>query len=448
MSGASRGRGGAASAAGDAGAERFLARNRMHWAAIDMRRVVDAYTLEMTRGLQGEGSSLPMIPTYIETTRAVPHGEKVIALDAGGTNFRAAVVSFEETGRPLIEGLIRQPMPGVDAELDRREFFGTMAGYILPLARVAEKIGFCFSYAAEMLPSKDGKLLYFTKEIKARGVIGELVGGNLAAALAEAGGRAPRKTVLLNDTVATLLASRNAQPGRRFDDFIGMVCGTGVNVAYVESHRHIGRVSGLDPAGAQVINTESGSFAGSPSGRIDDAFDAATAEPGKYRHEKMISGAYLGALCLFTAKAAARDGCLSAAAGAALDGVPALSTRELNDFLLYPDGGNPLGAACARMDAEDARGLYVICDSLVERAAVFAAVTLCAILLKTGKGRDPRYPVCITVDGTTFWQLRSFRCRVEAHMRGFLRGDARRAWEITSVEDAPLLGAAIAALTN
>jgi hypothetical protein len=33
-------------------------------------------------------------------------------------------------------------------------------------------------------------------------------------------------------------------------------------------------------------------------------------------------------------------------------------------------------------------------------------------------------------------------------MRAFLRGRHERAWEIISVEDAPLLGAAIAALTN
>ena len=163
----------------------------------------------------------------------------------------------------------------------------------------------------------------------------------------------------------------------------------------------------------------------------------------------MISGAYLGALCLFTAKQAARGGCLTAAAGDALEGVASLSTRELNDFLLYPDSAdNPLGAACGRMSADDARSLYSLCDALVERAAVLVAVTLSAIVLRTGRGRDPRYPVCMTVDGTTFWQLRGFRCRVEAHMRAFLSGVNARAWEITSVEDAPLLGAAIAALTN
>jgi hypothetical protein len=33
-------------------------------------------------------------------------------------------------------------------------------------------------------------------------------------------------------------------------------------------------------------------------------------------------------------------------------------------------------------------------------------------------------------------------------MRTLLSGDRARAWEIMSVDDAPLLGAAIAALTN
>jgi hexokinase len=52
------------------------------------------------------------------------------------------------------------------------------------------------------------------------------------------------------------------------------------------------------------------------------------------------------------------------------------------------------------------------------------------------------------VDGTTFWQLKEFRTRVESGMRALLSGGWARAWEITAVGDAPLLGAAIAALTN
>ena len=92
--------------------------------------------------------------------------------------------------------------------------------------------------------------------------------------------------------------------------------------------------------------------------------------------------------------------------------------------------------------------LYRICDSIVERAAANVAVNLAAVLIASGAGQDPRYPVCIAVDGTTFWQLRTFRLRVDAKIRRLLVGERERAWEITTVEDAPLLGAAIAALTN
>ncbi|HYW82689.1 MAG TPA: hexokinase [Spirochaetia bacterium] len=427
--------------------ERFMEVNRIPASRVDIPRLCRSFRQEMTSGLDGRPSSLPMIPTFIETSREVPRGEKVIALDAGGTNFRVAVVSFDASGRPVIEDLARHRMPGVDEELSKEEFFRMMAGFVLPYAGRADRIGFCFSYAVEMMPDKDGKLLHFSKEIKAPEVTGQIIGASLRLALAQGGFRDPPRIVLLNDTVATLLTGRNALPGRRFDGFIGLVCGTGINAAYVESNANIGKIPGLDPSGSQIINTESGSFGGT-FGKVDDEYDSTTTVPGKYRHEKAISGAYLSALCLFTAQRAARAGCLSAEAERELEKVPSLSGRELNDFLLYPDGDNPLGAVCGRVPAEDARALYRLCDALVERAAALVAMNLCALVLKTDRGQDPRYPICITADGTTFWQLRSFRMRVESHMRGFLAGKNERAWEITSVDDAPLLGAAIAALTN
>jgi hexokinase len=245
------------------------------------------------------------------------------------------------------------------------------------------------------------------------------------------------------------LAGRNAQPGRRFDDFVGVVCGTGINAAYVEANRLIAKLSGLDSTGSQIINTESGSFGRGAYGPLDDEYDSSTVTPGKYRHEKTISGAYLGSLCLFAAQKASREGCFARKTAEAITRTSSLSTRELNDFLLYPDSAeNPLGAISLRSQPEDGRGLYRLCDAFVERAAAMAAVNIAAVILKTGKGRDLRYPVCVTVDGTTFWQLRSFRIRVESWMYRLLTPDRMCAWEITSVDDAPLRGAAIAALTN
>lgn len=427
---------------------RFIAENRMDPAAIDPARVCGDFLEEMTKGLEGAPSSLAMIPTYLEISRAVPRGRRVIALDAGGTNLRVAAVSFDEAGA-RIESLTRHRMPGIDEEIGREEFFRNLAGYVQPLVERAERIGFCFSYPAEILPSKDGRLIQFTKEVKARGVEGQLLGANLARALADAEVPAPEKVVLLNDTVATLLAGRNAAPGQRFDGFIGIVCGTGLNAAYVERNDLLRKLPGLEPRGSQIINMEAGSFGKSATGPVDDAFDRTTANPGRYRHEKMISGAYLGGLCLFAARQAAREGFLSREAGRELARIEAFSTKDMNDFLLRPESpDNPMAAACRRLPSSDRSDLLQLLDSIVGRAAVLVAVTIAAPLVKTDRGRDPAVPVCVTVDGTTFWQLVSFRERVETALAATLSGERARAWQITAVDDAPLLGAAIAALTN
>ena len=98
-------------------------------------------------------------------------------------------------------------------------------------------------------------------------------------------------------------------------------------------------MAGLTRRRSQIINTESGSFGRGLRGEIDDAFRCHHGRtPGKYRHEKMISGAYLGTLCLFTAQRAARGRLsLRRRRRAPLTVVHALTTREMNDFLLYPD---------------------------------------------------------------------------------------------------------------
>jgi hexokinase len=429
--------------------DRFLMRARMHHGGIDMRRYCAAFLDEMRRGLEGRRSSLDMIPTYIETRREVPIGKKVVAMDAGGTNMRAAVVEFDGSGKPRVDDLIRHRMPGTDGEIGKDEFFDALARFVAPLAGKADRIGFCFSYPAEITPECDGRLTFFSKEVKARGVEGQMIGQNLGFALSRSGARAPSRVVLLNDTVATLLAGRNAAGGRRFDGYIGVVCGTGFNAAYVEANAAIRKLPGLDPTGSQIVNTESGGLDRVPWGDIDKEFGATTESPGKRKNEKMISGAYLGPLCLAVARAAARDGVLSSEARRELDALESISTKDVNDFLISPASEDGiLSAISALLPPSDSRALYFLMDAVVERAAKLLAIDVAAILLKTGKGLDPRFPVCITVDGTTFWQLRGFHARVECALRSFLKGKEERAFEIVRSEDAPLIGAAIAALTN
>jgi hexokinase len=429
--------------------DRFLSRAGMHYGDINLRRICGAFLSEMRRGLSGRRSSLDMLPTFLVTNRVIPAGERVIAMDAGGTNLRAALVGFSGSGKQEVADLVKGPMPGVDGEVGREEFFGALASFVAPLADKAERIGFCFSYPAEMTPEQDGRLLFFSKEVKARGVEGEMIGRGLSLAMKRAGLRAPSRIVLLNDTVATLLAGRNSTSGRRFDDYVGVVCGTGFNASYVEENSEISKLAGFEGEGSQIVNTECGGFRRVPSGTVDREYNAVTDSPGTRRNEKMISGAYLGGLCLAVIRTAARDGILSAEANREIGALKALSTKDVNDFLVSPASEEGiLSAICALLPPSDARALYYLLDAIVERAARLVAVDVSAIVLKTGKGRDPRFPVCITVDGTTYWQLKGFPARVERAMRSLLRGNEERAFEIVGSEDAPLIGAAIAALTH
>ena len=308
--------------------EGFLAENRLHPGSFDLRACCDAFREEMTRGLDGQPSSLPMIPTYIETSRAVPRGQRVIALDAGGTNMRAALVSFSDAGLPVVEGMARHRMPGVDAALTKEQFFRALADAVRPHLNGTDRIGFCFSYPAEITPQKDGPA-----HPVHQGDQGDAAwtGSSWAQAWRTRSPTAQRQPVariiLLNDTVATLLAGRNALAGRRFDDFIGLVCGTGLNAAYVERNALIRKIPGLDPGRLAGGEHRVRVVCPGRTGPVDDAFDATMANPGKYRNEKCISGAYLGALCLFAAKSAATAGCLSVAGGAAAGRAGALDAR-------------------------------------------------------------------------------------------------------------------------
>ena len=427
---------------------RFLEDNGMYYEDIDMDACCDTFIQEMQAGLGQQGSSLAMIPTYIEVGKDIPIDKPVIVLDAGGTNFRAATVYFDELGKPVIENFVQKPMPGLDREVTKEEFFETIVKYMADVVDVSSSIGFCFSYPTEILPSKDGRLIRFCKEVKAKQVEGELIGQNLVAAIEAAGYKGKKRVVILNDTVATLLAGISAFPNRAFDSYIGFILGTGSNCCYIESNRNIAKKSDLEPDREQIINVESGSFQKAPRGKIDLELDESTLDPGRYTFEKMFSGAYLGALALKTVQQASGQGLFSKTVGAELLATEELQTEDVNNFLRYPQGDNPLAVSCAKGTEQDRATVWYVLDGLIERAARLTAVLLSSVVLKIDKGKNPCTPVCITAEGTTFYELKSLKTKVECYLKSFLEEKHNRFFEIVSVENATLIGAAIAGLTN
>ena len=426
----------------------FLRDNGAWYEDIDMDRFCDIFRGQMQAGLAGPDSSLAMIPTYIEVGKEIPRNRRVIVLDAGGTNFRVASVHFDRSGKPVVDDFVQNPMPGLGEEVGKEEFFATIVDYMAGVVDVGESIGFCFSYPTEILPDRDGRLIRFCKEVKAKEVEGELIGQNLLSAIKATGHNGEKRVAILNDTVATLLAGMSASGKRTFDSYIGFILGTGSNCCYIETNRRITKTPDLDPSGEQIVNVESGSFGKAPRGVIDSLLDESTLDPGKYTFEKMFSGGYFGPLCLKALQQASEAGLLSAKPAEQLLAAGELQTKDVNSFLRFPQGDNPLALISAKGTEQDCAAIWYVVDGLIERAARVVAAMLSSVVLETGKGRDPCEPVCITAEGTTYYELKTLRQRVESYMMSFLQGRHDRFVEFVHVEDATLIGAAIAGLTN
>ena len=120
-----------------------------HYADCNAEILINDFQIDMERGLCGIASWMPMLPTYLCAGGVKPAGKKVLALDAGGTNLRAALVSFDEQGQITSGTARKSPMPGTQGNVSRELFFDRIAEAAAPIleeSRDIAGIGFCFSY--------------------------------------------------------------------------------------------------------------------------------------------------------------------------------------------------------------------------------------------------------------------------------------------------------------
>ena len=423
--------------------EEFLEANGFVAAAdLDRQALLADFLSEMEKGLKGEKSSLMMIPTFVGVDGKIPEGSSAMVLDAGGTNFRGAIVSIP----PKISEKQNQPMPGTKGAVDEETFYNAFASEVKRLEGKAtcKKLGWCFSYPAEATKNLDAKLVRWTKNVQAPAIVGQNVGAEL---LKRTGGSG---VAVVNDTVATLLAAKATEGGKTYSSYIGFILGTGTNTAYVEKNKNILKMSDLDPEGSMIINAESGAFDKAPRSKFDDAADAKTGNPGIGLLEKMIAGAYLGGVGLEIYKAAAKEGLFSKKAADAICGLGALETMDFDNFCAgFKKEGrdNVLDAIFA--DADDAKMAKRLGLPVFERAAVLTAVQLAAFVIKSGEGADASAPVAINADGSTYYKTRAipFDATVRKELDEMLVQRRNIHYAITpQVDDAPMVGAAIAAM--
>lgn len=264
---------------------------------------------ECQLGLEGGESSLPMLNTH--TSRKInfsPLSDKdnilKLVIDAGGTNFRVVVVRFQGKQHELVY-YEKNPMPGSKGEISIQDFFKQVVSYLKPVLDNLEhfkkfdphfthfdSIQFCFSYPTKMDDTGEGYVYNLTKEIDIKGIVGKPLGKHLLAALQEEGYNQIKKVVILNDTTATLLAGCYAKliddELGNYDGMMGIVWGTGFNIAYEENQFFDRQL---------IVNSEAGNYNHFHMNDLDNLIDSSSLQPGKGLTEKKISGYYFGPMC-------------------------------------------------------------------------------------------------------------------------------------------------------
>lgn len=412
----------------------FMKAHGMDAERIDLSECTKAFACAMRRGLAQQQKNMPMLPTYLYSSGKLKKGEKAIVIDAGGTNFRRALIGFDGK-KAVIDCLDKRQMPGAEEPATWNDFISGVADCVQPLIKQTKNIGFCFSYPVEITPECDGKVLGLTKQVKIEGASGSYLGASLRAEL-EKRGEQPDRIVVLNDTPATLLAGKVLSKGS-CDGYIGLVAGTGCNTCCEIECDKIEKL-GLSGGGKMLVNIESGSFDAFPRGDADLAMDEELPDTGEYIAEKMISGRYLGQVCMYTLKMAAKEGLFSERATEIIEKMTEVTTPTIDK---WGSGRFPKG-----FNSEDRVNLVYIISEIFERSARCIASKLCGILEVTGAGSSR--PVCIAVDGSLYSESKLLRPELERFMDVYAGEIMGRRYELINAENMSLIGTAAAVLLS
>lgn len=409
----------------------FLNKNDAYYETININKLIKNFIKEMNKGLRNEISSLKMIPLNLvfEKKLKIKNSENILVIDAGGTNLRIAIVSLKEQNIVISE-FRKYELPGSKEEIYYKDFFRIIGDYIAPFIDNINKIGFCFSYPAEATNNNDGKVISLSKQIKIKEMEGKLLGEELNFWL-----KKRKKIVVLNDTVATLFSLLAVN--KEFSSSIGFVLGTGTNCSFIYNDE-------------KIINIEAGNFDKLNLSKFDNELDTNKPDRGSYVLEKMIAGKYLGELAYILIKNAIDEKVFfSKNANELIKEM--IQAEDISIYLNCPFAKDNLLGFIVNEKLEDKKDrivLFLLFENLIERVAKLSSVVLSAVSLFIQKGENPLYPVGIVADGSTFNKLYKLKERSLFYLNNILRLKHHVYYEVLNVDNAPIIGSAIAAFLN
>ena len=162
----------------------------------------------------------------------------------------------------------------------------------------------------------------------------------------------------------------------------------------------------------------------------------------------MCSGAYLGGVASCAVKTACTEGLFSEKTCKALSAVGEFGLYDMDRFLHTPYRTDTLlGAALAGAEADDYDMLYLLLDMFVDRCARLASSIIAAAVIKSGKGKNPSMPVSVLCEGTTFYKTHNLRARIMGYLNTELIQKRHLYCEIVTLDNAVVLGTALAAVS-
>ena len=343
-------------------------------------------------GLAGRPSSLAMIPVTSRCRPLPRKTRKSLCSTPGGTNFRTAIIRFDEESVPHQEYFTNTAMPGTDKEVTLEEFFGRIAESLLACAFRKQAAGVLLFLSRRHRPAarRHAPLLDKRDQGAGRG--------------RPKNPRQPRGNAAGTKPPGARIHARPQRYGRvlmagwRRKNFPCAITMPGLSSAPAPTPRTLSptrslqreRPDGLLTGGSQAINVESANFSRIKRGDIDVAFDKTTSSPGKYILEKMVSEANLGPLCHAALKTAATEGVVSPAAARFFEKSEVLQTKELDAML---DGSFTTLTKFSPLPRQDSSAIGSITSAIVERAAKLTAINLAAAILKSA-GNGPAKKKC------------------------------------------------------
>ena len=386
--------------------------------AVDLKKKIE-------EGLTVDGGEILCLPTYIHPASGKLHGQAT-ALDFGGTNFRAAVITF--TGDEIEvnpENADEKDLSVIRSHgFTERDLLSRLSEFVneIPLPDKTP-VGYCFSYPGKCLPDGDAELINWTKGIEIPEMVGKPVGKPLLDFLNQTGKATFTGIKVINDTVASLFAGLIT---RGYDAYIGLIVGTGTNMAAFISSDKIPKLNkDLNWQGLIPVNLESGNFNPPHLTHYDDSLDERTDNKGAHRFEKAVSGMYIGQLM-----------------------------REL-----FPqDGFNESFDAKALSDLINSPGKHKkthvkAATRIYKRSAKLVAASL-AGLIDLLISHDPSIKkIKITAEGSLFWSKvrnnRNYNKLVKRALNDIMgeMGHKKIKIKIARIENANLVGSGIAALS-